>query len=233
VTIAPSDLGRVRGSKPARSGRHGLAQPRAAQPQALAAGDLLPPADDASAARWIDWAQATGRIAAASRSTWARNWTASPVATRATLSILARVQPTSTGLAASAAPSTLPAPARTAASQTASGLDVSTLPSRLQPVAAAEPDRGTVWSWVDRYAGMADHELDVAMLQMEGQPQLAAGMVREDNRRRVESVAAAEAEGRAAWRAHAEAMGVSAEEERQTMARAVSAERANRGEGRR
>lgn len=176
VTISPSDRGRLRGAQPTRAAQPQPSQPRAAQPQALAAGDLLPPADDASAARWIDWAQATGRIAATSRTTWARNWTASPVATRATLSILARVQPTSTGLAASAgAPPTLPAPAPTAPPQTASGIDVSALPSRLQPVAAAEPDRGTVWSWVERYAGVADHELDVAMLQMEGQPQLADG----------------------------------------------------------
>ena len=127
--------------------------------------------------QWLDWAIQTGRIIAASRSTWAERWDRDPEVCRSWLSLAAPIEHVA---AANASPVNRHVPTYSAAlTQTASGLNVNRLPPRLQAAAAREPDRGKVYGWIERYAGMSDAEVDPLALEIEGEHELAAG-VRQD-----------------------------------------------------
>lgn len=243
VVVTPADAARRGRPAPARRPTPPGSARLAAQGDRGKVRDVahsadLPPDDSAGAQAWLDWAQASGRITASSRAHWASEWSRDPATARGWLSVLAsttspppapaRTAAASTPAAASPAPVVrLPTPAP----QTASGLDVSALPSRLRAAAAREPDRGKVFRILEKYSGVGDDELDVQIMQVEGEHELAAGMTREDNARRVVEMRAWGEAERAAWAKHAEAVAIDAEGERQTQARAIAAESERRGEG--
>ena len=149
------------------------------------ASEAPPPSRPCRPEVLLDWAEATGRIAAASRPHWERTLAASREHTDALIRVLA---PTPTVQAS--------APQVRAAwsPQTASGLDVSRLPARLQAAAAAEADRGKVYRWVERYGGMSDAEVAPLGLRLEGEDELAADVERRENEARIEARAAQDAE---------------------------------------
>jgi hypothetical protein len=152
--------------------------------------DVPPPRRGADAKTVLDWAQATGRISAAARPRMEAAWERDPEGTEATVRILGRAQ--LTGLAASA-PTAAPV-------QTASGLDVSRLPPRLQRAAAREPDRGKVYRWIEHYGGLSD--VDPTMLELEGEAEFAAAVRADDGEARAEAAAASAAAIQAANDAH-------------------------------
>jgi hypothetical protein len=142
--------------------------------------DCPPPPRGSGMERVLDWAQATKRMSAAARPQWEANWQKDPEGTEALVRILARVD-------------VEPMPVRSSAArtgQTASGLDVSRLPARLQAAAAAEPDRGKVYRWIERYGTMTDEEVGPAALHLEGETDLAADVRRRENEARVEATQA-------------------------------------------
>ena len=128
--------------------------------------------------QWLDWAIQTGRILAASRPTWAERWDRDPEVCRSWLSLAAPIEYVA---AANASPVSRHVPTYSAAvTQTASGLNVSRLPPRLQRAAAREPDRGKVFRWIERYAGLTDAEVGPGALEIEGEADLAAEVRADD-----------------------------------------------------
>ena len=143
------------------------------------ATEAPPPSAVADPEILLEWAQATGRIAASSRPHWERTLAASREHTDALIRVLAPT-PTVQASAPQVRPAWTP--------QTASGLDVSRLPARLQAAAAAEADRGKVYRWVERYSGMSDDEVAPMGLRLEGETDLAADVERRENEARVEAM---------------------------------------------
>ena len=148
--------------------------------------------------QWLDWAIQTGRILAASRPTWAERWDRDPEVCRSWLSLAAPVQHVAVSNAnpvrvSASTYSTVP-------TQTASGLDVSRLPPRLQRAAAREPDRGKVYRWIEHYGGLSD--VDPTMLDLEGEGEFAAAVRADDGEARAEAAAAEAAAIEAANDAH-------------------------------
>ena len=128
---------------------------------------------------WLDWATRTGRILAASRSTWAERWDRDPEVCRSWLSLAAPIEYVA---ASNASAVTRHVPTYSAAlTQTASGLNVNRLPPRLQQAAAREPDRGKVFRWLELYSGMTDAEVDPLTLQIDGEHELATEVRRDED----------------------------------------------------
>lgn len=194
--------------------------------QAGAVTAAAAPPRGAPADQLLDWAEATGRLLARERDTHAGRLAADPATYDPLIRILApsefiaqrNVAARSGGVAASRAGSP-PAqvlaatPAVRAASgpgvavsQTASGLDVSSLPPQLQAAAAREPDRVVVYRWIERFAGAGatpetQARVSPEFLELMGEVSLAAGVRRYD----ADVAAAAEAEQSAAFKAANEA----------------------------
>ena len=145
------------------------------------ANEAPPPSRPCSSEVLLDWAEATGRIAASTRPHWERTLDASRDHTDALIRVLAPT-PTVQASAPQVRPAWTP--------QTASGLDVSRLPARLQAAAAREPDRGKVYRYIESYAGMSDEEVSPMVLQLEGNSELAAEVQRDENEARVAAMAA-------------------------------------------
>ena len=172
-----------------------IAEAEAAHDRRIAAAaargtDCPPPPQGSGMERTLDWAQATRRISASSRPQWEARWKQDPEGTEALAQILARGGVDTAPIRASVP----------TAPQTASGLDVSRLPARLQAAAAAEADRGKVYRWVERYSAMSDAEVDPLALQLEGETELAEDVARRENEARA---AAFDAENAAIERANA------------------------------
>nr|MDQ3641053.1 hypothetical protein [Actinomycetota bacterium] len=173
--------------------------------------DEPPPPADASSEAVLAWAERTGRISAASRPTWESNFEAHPDQTDATLRILARAvlddapaQQIAAARPRAVAAVTPPASYAPARIQTASGIDVSPLPARLQAAAARVTDRAKVVTWLQRYNGAPEPEGGwLGELANQGDDDLAAA-IQEDEREAAsferERLLAESVKANAAWR---------------------------------